>query len=105
MIEMQKIYDLKDAIVSQFRPQKVILFGSYAYGNPNEDSDVDLLVVLPFEGRTAHKSAEIATALKPAFATDILVRTPEQIQERLAIGDVFLKEIFSKGKTLYENRS
>lgn len=104
MIEAQKIFELRDKIVQQFHPQKVILFGSYAYGVPTEDSDVDLLVILPFEGKSAHKSAEIATAVNPHFATDILVRTPEQIKTRIELGDFFIGEILQRGKVLYEAR-
>jgi predicted nucleotidyltransferase len=105
MIEIQKIYELRDKIVQQFHPQKVILFGSYAYGTPTEDSDVDILVIMPFEGRSVHKSAEIATITKPHFPVDILVRTPEQIQARLALGDFFIRDVTQKGKVLYESRS
>jgi uncharacterized protein len=105
MIETQKIYELRDRIVQQFHPQKVILFGSYAYGTPTDDSDVDILVVMPFEGRGAYKSAEIATMTNPHFPADIIVRTPEQIKTRLDLGDFFIQEIIQKGKVLYEARS
>jgi predicted nucleotidyltransferase len=89
-------------IAKQFNPQKIILFGSYAYGKPTQDSDVDMLVIMSFEGRGAYKSAEIATALRPEFPADILVRTPEQIKQRLEWGDFFIREITEKGKVLYE---
>ena len=103
MIELEKIYELRDQIVQQFHPQKVILFGSYAYGTPTEDSDVDLLVVMPFEGRCAHKSAEILNVTNPHFAIDLLVRTPEQVKTRVELGDFFLREITMKGLVLYES--
>ena len=102
MIEMQKITALCDQVVQHFHPQKVILFGSYAYGAPNEDSDVDMLVVMPFEGKGAYKSAEIATVVHPRFPVDFLTRTPEQIKQRLELGDFFIREIIEKGKVLYE---
>ena len=102
MIEMQKIYELRDRIVKHFQPIKIILFGSYAYGQPTEDSDVDMLVIIPFEGRGAHKSAEIATVTHPRFAVDLLVRTPEQVKTRLDLGDFFIREIVENGKVLYE---
>jgi len=102
MIEAQKIYELRDKIVQQFRPQKVILFGSYAYGTPTEDSDVDLLVILPFEGRNPEKATEIWMATKPRFPLDLMVRKPTEYKERLAMGDYFLREIDKKGKVLYE---
>ncbi|MDO9347931.1 MAG: nucleotidyltransferase domain-containing protein [Anaerolineales bacterium] len=102
MIEMQKIYELRDRIVKHFQPIKILLFGSYAYGQPTEDSDVDMLVIMPFEGRGAHKSAEIATVTHPRFAVDLLVRTPEQVKTRLDLGDFFIREIVENGKVLYE---
>ena len=80
----------------------MILFGSYAYGTPTEDLNVDILVVMPFEGRCAHKSAEIATLTNPHFAADILVRTPEQVQTSLQMGDFFIRDITQNGKVLYE---
>ncbi len=102
MIEMQKIYEWRDRIVKHFQPIKILLFGSYAYGQPTEDSDVDMLVIMPFEGRGAHKSAEIATVTHPRFAVDLLVRTPEQVKTRLDLGDFFIREIVENGKVLYE---
>ena len=102
MVEIQRIYELRDRIVKQFQPNKIILFGSYAYGQPTEDSDVDMLIIMPFEGRGAHKSAEIATVTHPRFAVDLLVRTPEQVKTRLDSGDFFIREIIENGKVLYE---
>lgn len=102
MVEIRKIYELCDRIVKHFQPTKIILFGSYAYGQPTEDSDVDMLVIMPFEGRGAHKSAEIATVTHPRFAVDLLVRTPEQVKTRLDLGDFFIREIVENGKVLYE---
>lgn len=89
-------------IAKQFNPQKIILFGSYAYGNPTEDSDVDMLVIMPFKGKGAHKATEILLATDPRFPIDLLVRTPEQIRTRIKLGDFFIREITQKGKVLYE---
>jgi len=89
-------------VAKQFNPQKIILFGSYAYGRPSEDSDVDILVIMPFDGRGTQKATEILMALDPRFPIDLLVRTPEQIKTRVALGDFFLREITQKGKILYE---
>ncbi len=90
-------------IAEQFDPERIILFGSYAYGRPRPESDVDLLVVLETEERPRIKQLEIARALSPhPFGMDILVRTPEQLQERLAMGDYFLREITTQGKVMYE---
>ena len=89
-------------IAEQFNPEKIVLFGSYAYGTPSDESDVDLLVILPFEGKSAHKSVEIIRAIKPCIPLDVIVRTREQIAERLCQNDFFLREIMEKGKVLYE---
>ncbi|MGC2692443.1 MAG: nucleotidyltransferase domain-containing protein, partial [Desulfobaccales bacterium] len=65
MVEDQTIQELCDRIVREFQPERIILFGSYAYGNPTPDSDVDLLVVLPFEGKNLLKSLEILNLTNP----------------------------------------
>ena len=89
-------------VAKQFNPHKIILFGSYAYGKPTVDSDVDMLVIMPFKGRGAHKATEILLATDPRFPIDLLVRTPEQIRTRIESGDFFIREITQKGKVLYE---
>ena len=103
MIEMQKVYELCDQVVQRFHPQKVILFGSYAYGTPTEDSDVDMLVIMPFEGRVAKQAVEILIATNPHFPIDLLVRTPEQVKTRVEMGDFFIREITNKGRVLYDS--
>jgi uncharacterized protein len=102
MIEMHKILELSQQIAEAFEPEQIILFGSYAYGTPTEDSDVDLLVVLPFEGQAFRKAAEILNAVNPKFSVDLLVRTVDEVQQRLEWGDFFLREIVEQGKVLYE---
>ena len=91
-----------DKIARQFHPNKIILFGSYAYGSPTQDSDVDLLVIMPFEGKGARKATEILLATDPSFPIDLIVRTPEQIRTRIKLGDFFIREITQNGKVLYE---
>jgi uncharacterized protein len=103
MIEMEQIQALSQQIAEQFKPDRIILFGSYAYGTPNEDSDVDLLVVMPFEGYAFRQSVTIREKIRVGFPLDLLVKTPQKIQERLELGDFFIQEIFEQGKTLYES--
>src|SRR5260370_14342069 len=76
------------AIAEEFHPDRIILFGSHAYGTPHEDSDVDLLVVMPArrQGSMAYK---ISLALQAPFPMDLIVRTPEQLRRRLADGHLF----------------
>jgi predicted nucleotidyltransferase len=102
MIEWQEIEKFCTRIVQRFHPDKIILYGSYGYGKPGLDSDVDVLVVLPFEVRCAQKAAEILIQTDPRFPVDLLVRTPQQVEERVALGDYFIKEIIEKGKVMYE---
>lgn len=101
MIQADAIQQLVDRIAREFRPEQIILFGSYAYGTPREDSDVDLLVVVPFEGNSLHKAVEIVRRVQPPFALDLIARTPEQLRQRLAWNDFLLREVMEKGKVLY----
>ena len=102
MVAMKEIREFSRRIAREFRPERVVLFGSYATGGATEDSDVDLLVVLPHRGEAVHKSVEIRLKLRPHFPLDILVRTPEKVRQRLAMGDTFMRDILQKGKVLYE---
>lgn len=89
-------------IAEQFHPHQIILFGSYAYGKPSWDSDVDLLVIMDTADRPATRNGSIARTCRPRYvALDILVRTPAEIASRLAGFDPFLEEILSRGKVLY----
>lgn len=88
-------------VAEQFRPDKIILFGSYAYGRPHADSDVDILVVMP-AGNQIDQAVRIDRKVDPPFALDLIVRTPTNMAWRLSEGDSFLREIVSKGKVLYE---
>jgi predicted nucleotidyltransferase len=89
-------------IVQHFRPEKVILFGSYAWGTPRHDSDVDLLVIMESDQRPAHRSAQMSLACRPrGLPVDFLVKTPAEMTRRLQIGDPFLKRILEQGFVLY----
>ncbi len=96
------IKNLCKEIVDRFRPDKVILFGSYAYGVPTPDSDIDLLVVMPFDGRVHEQAVKIRRDLNSTLPIDLLVRTPEQVRERVEMEDFFMREIVDQGKVLYE---
>ena len=102
MVEMTRIEDLTSRIVRKFDPEKIILFGSHAYGRPTSDSDVDLLVILPFAGKPVRKAIEIRNSIDARMPLDLIVRTPEQVSDRLAQNDWFMREIIERGRTLYE---
>ena len=103
MVSMNRIESFSRQIGSSFNAQKVVLFGSYAEGHATKDSDVDLLVICPFKGRSVDQSVAIRMKLRPGFPVDLIVRSPEKVTERLAIGDTFLRDILEKGKVLYES--
>jgi uncharacterized protein len=96
------IQNVTQQIVQQFHPQKVILFGSYAYGQPTEDSDVDLLVVMDTDESPLHVAAKIAAAIEHPFPLDIVVRTPLEFASAVHRKGVFVTEVATKGITLYE---
>jgi predicted nucleotidyltransferase len=102
MVTKRQIQGFARRIAARCRPQRIILFGSYAYGQPTADSDVDMLVVMPFRGEGYLKAAEIHLALNPAFSVDLLVRTPAQLAKRLRLGHFFLLEVTERGIVLYE---
>jgi predicted nucleotidyltransferase len=101
----RQIVRLCAVIAREFQPEKIILFGSWAYGKPDTDSDIDLLVVMPFEGSPFRQAGTILHRVIQAVGVlplDLLVRTAEQLDERLAMGDGFVREILERGKVLYE---
>ncbi|MBM4285050.1 MAG: nucleotidyltransferase domain-containing protein [Deltaproteobacteria bacterium] len=102
MIDDKLIEDLCQRIVRDFAPERVVLFGSYASGRPTPDSDVDLLVILPFEGTNFRKSLEILNRTNPSFPIDLLARTPEDTSRRYEAGDPLIREALDRGKVLYE---
>jgi predicted nucleotidyltransferase len=101
-IEMRQIEEKVQPIIEKFRPEKIILFGSYAAGNPTPASDVDLLVIMNTDRSTLELAAEVSSSIKHTFPIDILVRTPQEIAKRLQYGDFFIRDIMETGKVLYE---
>src|SRR5436190_24049020 len=83
----QYIAQLCERIAERYKPEKIILFGSHAYGQPTSESDVDLLVVMDFEGSPIQQAIKISRELGLVTPLDLLVRTPKQVQERLRIED------------------
>ena len=100
MIQLDQIRALSAQIAQNFQPEWIILFGSYAYGTPGPDSDVDLLVVMPYTGHPAYQAAAILTAVSPSFPVDVVVRAPAELAVRVAQGDFFLREVVERGQVL-----
>jgi predicted nucleotidyltransferase len=100
----KKIQEVADKIVQEFQPEKIILFGSWAWGEPTEDSDVDLFVVK--ETTDNRKTArEIDGSIFPRpFPMDLFVYTPKQLKKELSFEEPFITKVSKKGMLLYEKK-
>jgi uncharacterized protein len=97
---------LTDKIVKAVKPEAVILFGSYAYGQPTPDSDVDLLIIWNTRKSDPDRYRAISEVLRPRpFPLDIVVRTPREIALARKRIDPFLNEALRQGKQLYARQS
>ena len=103
LVNRRLVQSYCDAVAQEFRPQKIILFGSYAYGQPTADSDVDLLVILPFRGNDVAKAIQIRSRFATPFPMDLLVRKPEFIATRLRERDMFVEAVMTQGRVMYES--
>jgi predicted nucleotidyltransferase len=101
LIPRAVIRDYARQIAERFHPERIILFGSYAYGKPHKDSDVDILVVMPAYDEI-NQAVRILEKTNSCFPLDLIVRTPHNLRWRLQEGDWFLREIVGKGTVLYE---
>jgi len=100
----QVIDEIVKKIVTEYSPQKVILFGSYAYGNPDEESDLDILVIKDTDKRPIERWTDIKRILRDRnrlTSVTPIVYTPKELQERISLGDFFIQEVLEKGKVLY----
>jgi len=97
------IRDLVARIAERFRPRRIILFGSYAYGQPRPESDVDLLVVMDTTLRETQQALQIRQHVNPLFGVDLLVYSPAKLEQRIKLGDSFLQEVTEKGLVVYES--
>ena len=98
MVAVNQIVDCAHEVAEKFSPERIILFGSYAYGQPTEDSDIDLLVVMNHDGSAVEQAAKIRSSIHSLFPVDVLVRSSRKIQDRLEMGDLFVKTILEKVK-------
>ena len=99
---------IKKLLVDKYHPQKIILFGFFAWGKPDRDSDIDLLIIKQVSQPRPYREQEVYKILTKSFAkrylpVDIIVHTQEEISERELFGDPFVKEILGKGKVIYES--
>lgn len=102
LIPRSAIDILAQQIARQFDPERIYLFGSYAYGQPTPDSDVDVMVMMDTEDMRG-QAGRIRSAVKFAYPLDLLVRTPAYFAERLELGDFFIEQIAQHGRVLYDS--
>ncbi len=103
LVTRRQIRAVVDRIVQVADPDKVILFGSYAYGKPTIDSDVDFLIIMESDERPPKRGIRVERELLDVpFPMDILVRTPAEVAERLQMKDYFMQEITQQGQVMYE---
>jgi uncharacterized protein len=102
MIDEKTIQDFRNRITAECQPERIILFGSYAYGTPEADSDLDILVIVDHGDSGPKKAAEILSRINPRFPVDLVVRTGDEVKSRLQADDFFLAEILNHGRVLYE---
>jgi uncharacterized protein len=101
-IPQKAIDQVVKQIVEKFKPQKIILFGSYARGNPRPESDVDMLVVMDTALKDVRQAIEICQQIEYRFGLDLIVHTPKYLAQRVKMGDWFLRDVLKEGKVLYE---
>jgi len=98
------IQNILEKLLADYTPEKVILYGSHAYGKPDRDSDIDLLIIKETSERFIDRWVtvqQILTGTHPSIPVETLVLTPQEMERRLAIGDQFVEEIINKGEVLY----
>ena len=98
----KKIQEIADKIAKKYQPEKIILFGSYAWGRPHKWSDVDLFIVKQSNKKRWEREHELRRKIfPPEMSIGLLIYTPREIKERVALGDFFVKDVINKGKILY----
>jgi predicted nucleotidyltransferase len=101
-IPQEAIQSVVDQIVAGFRPEKIILFGSYVYGTPRPESDLDLCVIMETSLSETEQAATICRSIQYRFGLDLILCKPQKLAQRLEWGDSFLKEIINQGVVLYK---
>lgn len=102
MISRKAIKQYCDAVAAAFKPRKIILFGSYAYGRPTEDSDVDVMVVMPKGRYRRDLGWRIPVKVPPKFPVDVLVEPEDRLERRILDRESFILDVTEKGKVMYE---
>lgn len=97
--------EIIEKLKSKYNPIKVILYGSYAQGTPRDDSDIDLLILKKTNERRIERFVKVKKIIynpERKISVSPLIYSPTELNQRLEMGDDFIKEILNKGKILYE---
>ena len=103
MQDQEGIKKIVGRIAKNYKPEKIYLFGSFAWGKPSKDSDFDLFIIKKTKEKRHSRQLKVRRLIKGELPVDILVYTPEETERRLKIGDFFIEDILKKGKVLYES--
>lgn len=101
MVALSSVIELSERIAKEFDPDKIILFGSHAYGTPKDYSDVDLLVIMPFEGNSFDQATTILERVRPGYYVDVIVRSLDDAARRYREFDPLIRDAFDRGTVLY----
>lgn len=104
MVALNEIAELSRRIAEEFRPEKIILFGSHAYGTPKEFSDIDLLIIMPFQGHPFDQATEILARVPHRGFVDVVVQTPDEASRRYRELDPLTRDAFDRGTVLYARK-
>jgi len=98
----QEVQNIVKQLLRRYRPQRVILFGSLARGEIQPGTDIDLFIIKSGVPRLGvDRIRELDALVKYRLATDFVVYTPEEVEQRLRLGDPFVKRILEEGRVLY----
>ena len=99
----RKLREVTEKIVKEFQPEKIILFGSWAWGKPGPDSDADLLIVKRSSDPRPQRELELNALLSHReIPLDFMVYTPEELDQSINKNrNLFIEDILRNGKTLY----
>jgi predicted nucleotidyltransferase len=105
MRNQKEIKKITKQIVKKYKPEKIYLFGSFAWGKPTRDSDLDLFIIKNTQEKKLERIYKVYKFLwDKKVPLDVLVYTPKEITKRLALGDFFIEDIIKNGKLLYERK-
>ena len=103
-ITQQKIKKICQVIAEKFKPEKIILFGSFAWGRPTFDSDVDLLIIKKTKKDFIQTQMKVRRIINGELPVDILVKTPAELEKRLRLRDFFFEDVIKKGEVVYAGK-